>query len=304
MKVLVTGAAGMLGQDVVAIASAHRHDVVALDHQHLDISDAAAVERRMDRSRPDAVINCAAWSDVDAAERNEAEAMAVNAEGAANLAAATARIEARLVYPSSAYVFDGSKRKPYVESDKPAPLNAYGRSKAAGERATAEGNRRSYVVRSAWLFGPGGSNFVETTLRLGSDGGHVLVVHDEIGCPTYSGHLAAALVRIIDGPAYGYHHMAGGGQCSWFDFAEEIFRQASVSGRVFGAKSEMVGHEAERPKYSALVSGRETAIVLPPWERGLSDYLARRARMQARQAQASEPGGDGDEPSKVEYADP
>jgi dTDP-4-dehydrorhamnose reductase len=281
VKVLVTGALGMLGQDVVAIAKAQRHDVVALDHDHLDITNAEAVRQRIERSRPDVVINCAGWTDVDGAEENEAEAMAVNGEGAANLAAATARIEARLVYPSTDYVFDGQKRKPYVESDERSPLNAYGRSKAAGERATADGNRRSYVVRSAWLFGPGGSNFVETMLRLGNDGGHVMVVHDQVGSPTYTGHLAAGLVRIIDGPAYGIHHMAGSGACSWFEFAEEIFRQASVRCRVFGATSDMIGRPAERPKYSALISGRETPIVLPPWERGVSDYLARRARMRA-----------------------
>jgi dTDP-4-dehydrorhamnose reductase len=295
VKVLVTGALGMLGQDVVAIATAQRHEVVAVDYEHLDITDAGAVEQRIERMRPDAVINCAGWTDVDGAEENEAEAMAVNAEGAANLAAATARIEARLVYPSTDYVFDGSKRKPYLESDKPAPLNAYGRSKAAGERATADGNRRSYVVRSAWLFGPGGSNFVETMLRLGRGGGHVMVVHDQVGCPTYTGHLAAGLVRVIDGPAYGIHHMAGSGSCSWFAFAEEIFRQASVSCRVFGATSDMLGRKAERPKYSALVSGRDTPIVLPPWERGLSDYLARRARTKAREAQGPEAEGKGAE---------
>ena len=285
MKVLVTGATGMLGQDVVAIARSQRHEVIALDHEHLDVTDAAAVERRIERSRPHAVINCAGWTDVDGAEENEAEATAVNGEGAANLAAATARVDARLVYPSTDYVFDGSKRQPYVESDQPAPLNAYGRSKAAGEKATADRNRRSYVVRTAWLFGPGGSNFVETMLRLGSDGGHVVVVHDQVGSPTYTGHLAAGLVRIIDGPAYGIHHMAGSGQCSWFEFAEEIFRQSSLSCRVFGATSDMVARETERPKYSALKSGRETPIVLPPWKRGLADYLARRARMVARETE-------------------
>jgi dTDP-4-dehydrorhamnose reductase len=272
----------MLGQDAVALANSQGHDVVGLDHADLDVTDAAAVDRSLERAQPGGVINCAGWTDVDGAEEHEDEAAAVNAEGAGNVASAAARVGAAVAYLSTDYVFDGSKHGPYVESDAPAPVNAYGRTKLGGESATTEANPRSFVVRTAWLFGPGGDNFVETMLRLGSDRDSVTVVRDQIGCPTYTGHLAAGLLILVQGDAYGVHHMAGAGTCSWFQFAEEIFTQASAPCEVTPASSETMNRKAKRPANSALASARETPIVLPPWQRGLSDYLA--VRIQTREA--------------------
>jgi dTDP-4-dehydrorhamnose reductase len=221
------------------------------------------------------VINCAAWTNVDGAEKSEHDASLVNAQGAGFVADAANKVGAKVVYLSTDYVFDGTNG-PYGESDDPAPINAYGRTKLAGERATALVNGRSFIVRTAGLFGPRGGNFVETMLRLGEGGGPVVVVHDQVGCPTYTGHLSVGLLRLIDSAAYGIHHMTGQGSCSWYEFAMEIFRQAEVVTRVMASTSDMMERPAKRPANSVLISRRSAPIKLPPWQRGLSDYLARR----------------------------
>ncbi len=277
MKVLVAGAAGMLGRDVMLAAGNAGHDVVGFGHNELDVADAAVVSAKLDLERPDVVINCAAWTDVDGAEEAEDAAMTVNGTGAGNLAAAAANVGASVVYVSSDYVFDGAKGAPYVETDQPAPLSAYGRTKLAGEEATAAANKRHFIVRSSWLFGIGGSNFVETMLRLASSQNEVLVVRDQVGAPTYTWHLAYGIVRLIEGIEFGIHHMAAGGACSWYDFAREIFDQAKVECRVLSATTEMLGRPAPRPAFSALTSQREHAIELPPWQDGLAGYLAQRS---------------------------
>ena len=188
--------------------------------------------------------------------------MAVNGAGAGNVAAAAAALGASVVYVSSDYVFDGAKGAPYVETDQPAPLSAYGRTKLAGEEATAAANKRHFIVRSSWLFGIGGSNFVETMLRLAADHGEVLVVRDQVGSPTYTWHLAYGIVRLIEGIEFGIHHMAAAGPCSWYEFAREIFEQAKVECKVLSGTTEMLGRPAPRPAFSALTSQREHAIRL------------------------------------------
>ena len=278
MKIVVTGAGGMLGSDIVAIGSNMSHEIVALDRDDLDVTDPGRVERLIIRERPGAVVNCAAWTKVDGAEEHESAAELVNGEGAGFVADAAAKAGAVVLYPSTDYVFDGAKKGPYTESDETAPLQAYGRSKLAGERATAHFNRNSFIVRTSWLFGPRGENFVETMLRLGQGGGPVVVVHDQVGCPTYTGHLAAGMLRLLDGSKFGIHHMAGAGSCSWYEFAMEIFRQAEVVTRVMSSTSDMMERAAERPANSVLASGREMPITLPDWKRGLADYLARREK--------------------------
>ena len=276
MKLLVTGAAGMLGRDVMLAAGNAGHDVVGFGRAELDVTDAGAVEKKLGLEHPDVVIHCAAWTDVDGAEEAEEAAMAVNGIGAGKVAATAAAIGAAVVYISSDYVFDGAKGAPYMESDQPAPLSAYGRTKLAGEEATAAANRRHFIVRSSGLFGVGGSNFVETMLRLAADHGEVLVVRDQVSSPTYSWHLAYAIVRLIEGIEYGIHHMAAAGACSWYEFAREIFEQAKVDCKVLSATTEMLGRPAARPPCSALASQREHAIRLPSWQDGLAAYLAQR----------------------------
>lgn len=276
MKLLVTGAAGMLGRDVMLAAGNAGHEVVGFGHAELDVTDEKAVASKIEAERPDVVINCAAWTDVDGAEESESDATAVNGTAAESLAAAAASVGGTVVYVSSDYVFDGAKDTPYVETDQPAPLSAYGRSKLAGEESTAAANKRHFIVRSSWLFGIGGPNFVETMLRLAADHGEVLVVRDQVGSPTYTWHLAYGIVRLIEGVEYGIHHMAAAGSCSWYEFAREIFEQAAVECRVLSATTEMLGRPAPRPAYSALTSGREHPIELPSWQDGLAGYLAQR----------------------------
>ena len=276
MKLLVTGAAGMLGRDVMLAAGNAGHDVVGFGRAELDVTDPEQVARRLDHERPDLVLNCAAWTDVDGAEDAEPAAFAVNGTGAGNVAAAAAEVGAAVLYVSTDYVFDGAKGTAYVESDQPAPLSAYGRTKLAGEEATAAANKRHFVVRSAGLFGIGGNNFVETMLRLAESQSEVLVVRDQTGSPTYTWHLAYGLVRLIEGLEYGIHHMAAAGECSWYEFAREIFELAGVDCKVLSVTTEEFGRPAARPPFSALVSQREHAIRLPSWHDGLAGYLAQR----------------------------
>jgi dTDP-4-dehydrorhamnose reductase len=276
VKLLVTGAAGMLGRDVMLAAGNAGHDVIGFGRAELDVTEPAGLAKKFDLERPDVVVNCAAWTDVDGAEEAEEAAFAVNGTGAGNVAAAAGEVGASVVYVSSDYVFDGAKGAPYVESDQPAPLSAYGRTKLAGEEATVAANKRHFVVRSAWLFGIGGPNFVETMLRLASTQNEVLVVRDQVGSPTYTWHLAYGIVRLIEGIEFGIHHMAAAGQCSWYEFAREVFEQAKVECKVLSITTEEFGRPAPRPPVSALTSQREHAIRLPTWQDGLAGYLAQR----------------------------
>jgi dTDP-4-dehydrorhamnose reductase len=277
MKVLVAGANGQLGKDMVLAAGNAGHDVVGHGRAEMDVADAEAVKRRVDIERPDMIINCAAWTDVDGAETAETDAFAVNGTGAGNVAAAAREVGAAVVFVSTDYVFDGEKGAPYVESDQPAPLSAYGRTKLAGEEATAAANPRHFIVRSSGLFGIGGGNFVATMLRLAESTNEVLVIRDQVTSPTYTWHLAYGLTRLIDGIEYGIHHMAAAGQCSWYEFAREIFEQANVDCKVLSGTTEMLGRPAARPAFSAMVSQREHAITLPSWNDGLAGYLAQRS---------------------------
>ena len=272
----------MLGRDVERAARDVGHEPIVLARSDLDITDREAVEQALIEHYPGAVINCAAWTNVDGAEEHEEEATAVNGAGAGIVAAAAAAVGASVVHPSTDYVFDGAREEGYVESDDVDPISGYGRSKLAGERAVAAANPRHWVVRSSWLFGVNGRNFVETMLALAQDRDEVVVVRDQVGCPTYTGHLAAGLVRLLDAEDYGVHHMASGGRCSWYDFAVEIFKQAGVECRVLSMTSDMLDRPAPRPAYSVLLSERAHPVLLPDWHEGLAEYLAERAGTEVR----------------------
>lgn len=280
MKLLVLGAKGMLGSDVMLAAEGSGHEVTGYGRLELDVTDIEALRRRFLRDKPDAVINCAAWTDVDGAEDDPDGALLVNGTAAGYAATAAAEAGARILYVSSDYVFDGLKGSDYVESDQVNPVSAYGASKLAGEQATLVANRRSWVVRSSWLFGINGGNFVDTMLRLGADHGEVLVVRDQVGSPTWTWHLAHGLVRLVDTDAFGIHHMAAGGRCSWYDFAREIFRQSGMDVTTLSATTDMLNRKASRPPHSALVSANENAIQLPDWKEGLAGYLAQRKSLE------------------------
>jgi dTDP-4-dehydrorhamnose reductase len=274
--ILVTGAGGMLGRDFIIVARERDHDVVGLDHAMLNITDPAAVDEAISMYDPDVVVNCAAYTDVDGAEANERAAMRVNDEGAALVASAAASIGARMVQPSSDYVFDGTSRRPYVESDVTGAISAYGRSKLAGETSVAVANPRHFIVRASWLFGIAGKNFVETMLRLGKERPDVLVVSDQVGCPTYTRHLAEGIAELLESDDYGIHHMAADGECSWYEFAQEIFDQAGVECHVMAGTTEMLARPAPRPPYSVLDTEHPDPIRLPHWRQGLAEYLAER----------------------------
>ena len=275
MRLLVTGAAGMLGRDVVAAAGDAGHEAVALARADLDITHADAVRAAVLAAQPDAVINCAAWTDVDGAEAAEAQATAVNGAGAGNVARAAAEASALLVQVSTDYVFAGTATEPYTEDAPTGPAGAYGRSKLAGEHAAAAAGGRTAIVRSSWLFGPHGKNFVDTMRRLGAEREEIAVVDDQVGCPTYTGHLAPALVAVAERGATGILHVAGGGACSWFELARATFEETGIDCRVKPQSTAELGRPAPRPAFSALASTRADAPTLPHWRDGLRAHLAR-----------------------------
>ena len=258
----------MLGQDVMRLAGAR---AIGLMRADLDVTDRDAV--RAEIGPDDVVINCAAWTDVDGAEEYPEAALRVNRDGARNVAKAAGSV----IYLSSDYVFDGTKEEPYVESDPVSPISGYGRSKAEGELATLEANPRSHVVRTSWLFGVGGGNFVETMLRLGGERDTVRVVDDQVGQPTYTGHLAESLLRIAESDDYGIHHRSANNHCSWYELARFIFEKAGVDCEVVPCTTAEFPRPAPRPAYSVLGTERRgLQPTLPDWQRGVADYLAAR----------------------------
>jgi dTDP-4-dehydrorhamnose reductase len=274
MKLLVTGAAGMLGREVVAAAERLGHEVAAWDLQECDLTDAGATLAAIRRLEPRAVVNCAAYTNVDAAEADEATATLVNGDAAGNVARACAAAGARLVHVSTDYVFDGSKREPWIESDATSPLGAYGRSKLHGEDLVRAELPDHAIVRTAWLFGPHGPNFVSTMLRLATERDEVQVVTDQVGSPTFAGHLAPALVDMAERTDTGIFHGAGAGSCSWYELTLEAYDAAGVACRVLPTTAEQFARPAPRPAYSVLGSEREHPITLPPWQEGVRAHLS------------------------------
>ena len=265
----------MLGTDVQAAARAADVEVVALTRAELDISDRDAVTAAIAAARPDAVINCAAYTNVDRAESDPDGAAAVNAAGAGFVAAAAAAVGAWVLHVSTDYVFDGTKTAPYVESDPTGPRSVYGSTKLEGERSVAQGAPdRHTIVRSSWLFGTAGSCFPATILRLAAERDSLSVVDDQVGCPTFTGHLAQALVALAAGtPVPGVVHVAASGECSWFEFAVEILRASGASAEVRPCSTDEFPRPAQRPAYSVLRSERPGVPVLPDWQSGLDAYL-------------------------------
>ncbi|HWE58484.1 MAG TPA: dTDP-4-dehydrorhamnose reductase [Solirubrobacteraceae bacterium] len=278
MKLLVTGAAGMLGTDVQLAARAAGHDAVPLSRAELDISDREAVAGALAEAQPDAVLNCAAFTDVDGAEADPDAAAAVNATGAGILAEAAASAGAWVVHVSTDYLFDGTKTSPYVESDPTGPRSIYGSTKLLGERAVALAAPAAHtIVRSSWLFGTAGSCFPATMLKLAAERDTLTVVEDQVGCPTFTGHLAPALVDLATRTRLpGVLHLAASGQCSWYEFAVEIMRVTGTAVEVLPCSTDEFPRPARRPAFSVLRSERPEAPTLPGWQQGLSDYLSER----------------------------
>jgi dTDP-4-dehydrorhamnose reductase len=276
----------MLGLEVLGAGERAGHELIGVDLPELDITNPDAVSQTFGRVRPEAVLNCAAWTDVDGAETHVPQAYAVNADGAGNLARAAAEAGVPLLHVSTDYVFSGEAfvapsgaLRAYVESDPTAPKSVYGQSKLAGEQQVLAASPAHTVVRSAWLFGVGGANFANTMLRLAGERDAVQVVTDQVGCPTWTGHLAPALLGLLERGVAGLVHLAGAGQVSWNAYATEIFRQAEVDCRVEAASTDQLARPAPRPAWSVLESQRDDVLPLPPWQDGLAGYLAARAGM-------------------------
>jgi dTDP-4-dehydrorhamnose reductase len=275
MRVLITGAAGMLGRDLAGVSADARHAVVALPRAELDITDPAAVQSAVRDARPDVVFNCAAFTNVDGCETDLGSAFSVNGDGAGNLARACATAGAWIVHVSSDYVFDGTKLEPYLESDVPGPLSQYGRSKLAGEAAVAAAAPDGHtIVRSSWLFGTGGPCFPATILRLAAERDELSVVEDQVGCPTFTGHLANALLSLADRRPLGIVHVAAAGQCSWYEFAGAIVEAGGLACEVRPSRTADLERPAPRPAYSVLRSERAETPTLPDWREGLAAFMA------------------------------
>lgn len=277
MRIMITGAAGMLGLDLHRAATAAGHDALAHSRARLDITDATAVQASVAAAAPDVVVNCAAWTDVDGAESAYETALAVNGPGAGNVARAASACGAWTIHVSSDYVFDGTKGHPYLESDPARPISAYGRSKLEGERAVAAAAPAAHtVVRSSWLFGTGGPCFPATILRLARERDELTVVDDQIGCPTFTGHLASTLVHLAAGaPVPGVLHVAGAGHCSWYELAKEVIASAGLRCDVNPGRTRELARPASRPPYSVLGTERGSkAPALPHWVEGITAFLA------------------------------
>ena len=281
MRILITGAGGQLGRDLQRVLAGH--ELLPCSHGQLDITNAPAVEQAISSFRPDAVVHSAALTDTTRCEREPDAAHAVNAEGATNVARACARASASMMYVSTNEVFDGEKPLPYLETDPPAPINQYGRSKLAGERAVQAALGEHYIVRTAWLYGQGGNHFVNKMLRA-AEGGALTGVSDEIASPTWTRDLASATAALIETRRYGTYHFTNAGQASRFEWVQEILRLAGktdvalrpINTLEFRASLSADAVVPEKPPFSVLANEAAGAlgIVLRPWREALAAYFA------------------------------
>lgn len=276
MRVFLTGAGGMLGGAVSAHAEGLGFEVVAPTRAELEITDAEAVVRAVREARPELVVHCAAYTDVDGAEAEPEEAMRVNGDGTAHVADEAARAGATMLYVSTDYVFDGKKEAPYLPDDEPRPVNAYGRSKLAGEAAVRASGGEWLIVRTSWLYGAGGRNFVDTIARAAREREELRVVVDQRGRPSWTEAVAAALLDLAGSGARGIHHVANRGEATWHDVAVAVVRALGLAVPVLPATAADVQRPAPRPRYSVLdLEETEAALGrrLPPWRESLRDYL-------------------------------
>ena len=276
MKVLVTGVKGQLGYDVVNELEKRGHTAIGTDVEEMDITDAEKVREVLNAEKPDAVIHCAAYTAVDAAEDNVELCRKINAEGTENIAKACKELGCKLLYVSTDYVFNGEGERPWEPDDEREPLNVYGQTKYEGELAVEKYVEKFFIVRIAWVFGINGKNFIKTMLRLGEDHDELTVVADQIGSPTYTYDLARLLVDMIGSDKYGRYHATNEGLCSWYDFAVEIFRQAGMDVRVRPVTSEEYPAKAKRPHNSRMDKAKleENGFErLPNWKDALGRYL-------------------------------
>ncbi len=270
----------MLGQDLTAHLLA-RHQVIPLSRGDADVTDSCLLAQAIDNRKPDVVIHAAAFTAVDDCEKRPDVAFKVNAEGTRNAALACRHARLPMLYVSTDYVFDGEKPTPYVEDDVPRPLNVYGRSKLEGEKHVGDLVDRFWIVRVSWLFGPLGKNFVGTILERARQGESLRVVNDQLGAPTYTMDLARKLEQIVEKGSPGLYHVTNQGYCTWFEFAQEILRQAGIRQAISPISTSASGRLAPRPRNSCLANARLETVgldLLPPWQDALRRYLLREAQ--------------------------
>ncbi|HWP92441.1 MAG TPA: dTDP-4-dehydrorhamnose reductase [Thermodesulfobacteriota bacterium] len=277
MRVLITGATGQLGHDLLRLLETTKdYKVIATGRPDLDITDYAKVKGFISEARPDIIIHAAAFTSVDQCESQMDLAFKVNALGARNVASVSSHIGAKLVYISTDYVFDGAKEGPYREFDTPNPLNIYGQSKLLGEQFVKEQTSRFFIIRTAWLYGIEGRNFVKTMLELGMKGEELRVVNDQRGTPSCTTDLAREIIQIMTTELYGTYHCTSQGECTWYDFAVEIFRCANLEVKIRPVSTEDYPRPARRPKNSVLdnymlrLQGLDT---MPDWRDALSLFM-------------------------------
>ncbi|WP_283746685.1 dTDP-4-dehydrorhamnose reductase [Bacillus cereus] len=276
MKVLVTGAKGQLGQDVLCLLENQPWEVYGFGREELDITNEEQVREKVLSIKPDIIIHTAAYTQVDQAESDEETAFKVNAEGTKYLAQAAEAVEAKFCYVSTDYVFDGTTNKPYKADDQTNPQTVYGRSKLVGEQYTQEYCSKSYIVRTSWVFGLYGNNFVKMMLRLAEEKKELGVVHDQVGSPTYTTDLASFIINLVQTDKYGVYHGSNSGVCSWYEFAKEIFEQSNIEIVVNPLTTEDFPRPAARPKYSVLDKGMIEESGFEPfqdWKKALKDFL-------------------------------
>ena len=277
MKVLVTGVKGQLGHDVMNELALRGIEGFGVDVEEMDITDRTACETVISQEKPDAVIHCAAYTAVDAAEDNLELCRKINAEGTRNIARVCKAMDIKMMYISTDYVFNGGGQRPWEPDDHREPLNVYGLTKYEGEIAVEQNIQKYFIVRIAWVFGVNGKNFIKTMLRLGKEKGAVSVVNDQIGSPTYTYDLARLLVDMIQTDKYGRYHATNEGLCSWYEFACEIFRQAGMDEvKVTPVDSDGFPAKAKRPSNSRMSKEKLTENGferLPSWQDALGRYL-------------------------------
>lgn len=278
MKVLVTGVKGQLGYDVVKELQKRGHEAVGVDIQDMDITDADSVDQVISACSPDAVIHCAAYTAVDAAEENRDVCRKVNVEGTANIAAVCKKLDCKMVYISTDYVFNGEGDRPWEPEDEKGPKSVYGQTKYEGELAVQKALDKYFIVRIAWVFGINGNNFVKTMLKLSKTHDTLRVVNDQFGSPTYTFDLARLLVDMIETTKYGVYHATNEGICSWYEFACAIFEKAGLGDKmtVVPVSTEEYGAKAARPANSRMSKEKLTANgfeKLPVWQSALERYL-------------------------------
>jgi dTDP-4-dehydrorhamnose reductase len=276
MKVLVTGVKGQLGYDVVNELKKRGHEAVGVDIEEMDITDEESVNRVIREAAPDAVIHCAAYTAVDAAEDNVELCRAVNARGTGNIARVCKALDIPMMYISTDYVFNGQGTRPWEPDDQREPLNIYGQTKYEGELEVEENLKKYFIVRIAWVFGVNGKNFIKTMLNLGKTRDKLSVVADQVGSPTYTFDLARLLVDMIETDKYGRYHATNEGLCSWYEFACEIFKQAGMNVTVKPVTSDQFPVKAKRPMNSRISKDKliENGFQpLPSWQDALRRYL-------------------------------